>query len=142
MVSSYVHHKIVTKDQEYQAWLLQTIEDILKQFETKFLKLWEAQDNSALLVDNYIDKDYLQKYQKAFVKNIIKDSIGFAGCKLARRIFGVAGVVEIRGIEDKELKIQAQNMIFDIAKQFVIEYDKIENIDNIQNMICAKVFTL
>ena len=142
MVSAYVHHKIVTKDQEYQIWLLQTIKDILNQFETKFLDLWDSQKDSALLVDNYIDKDYLKEYQKAFVKNIIQDSIGFAGCKLARRIFGVAGVVEIRGIEDKELKIQAQNMIFDIAKQFVIYHNNINNIDEIISTIKDKTIVL
>ena len=141
LVNSYVHHHIVTKDQEYQNWLLKTIFDMLKMFDEKFFDLWDNQKNSALIKDGYIDDSTLEKYKSDFLKTIIKDSVGFAGCKMARRVFGVAGVAEIRGIEDKNLRAKAEELVLNIAREFVMRYDQIDFVEQICDIIkdqCAR----
>jgi len=141
LVNSYVHHHIVTKDQEYQKWLLKTIFDMLKMFDEKFFDLWDNQKNSALIKDGYIDDSTLEKYKSDFLKTIIKDSVGFAGCKMARRVFGVAGVAEIRGIEDKNLRAKAEELVLNIAREFVMRYDQIDFVEQICDIIkdqCAR----
>ena len=135
LVNNYVHHTVVTKDEDLKKYLLETIKEILKLFEMKFLRLWEAQKNSALLIDEYIDDKTAHKYRKKFLKSIIQDSIGFAGCKMARRVFGVAGVAEIRGIEDRQLRSDAEALVLKIAKEFVMKYEKIEAIYEILEII-------
>jgi len=100
LVNNYVHHTVVTKDEDFKEYLLETVKEILELFESKFLKLWEAQKDSALLIDGYIDDKTADRYRKKFLKSIIQESVGFAGCKMARRVFGVAGVAEIQGIEE------------------------------------------
>ena len=81
LVNNYIHHTMVTKDEDFKEYLLESIKEILKLFEVKFLKLWSEQKNSALIRDGFIDEATAQKFREKFVKNIIKDSIGFAGCK-------------------------------------------------------------
>lgn len=135
LVNNYIHHSIVTKDKDFQEWLLVTIREVLEKFSEKFLNFWKEYRNSALLVDGYLDDVTLKNYKERFVKNILRDSVGFAGCKMARRVYGVAGVAEIRGIEDKNLRAEAQMMALKIAREFVIKHDKIESVDEILEMI-------
>ncbi len=135
MVNNYIHHHIVTSDQKYKKWLLKTIYEILELFEEKFFELWDNCENSALITDGYIDDSALESYKSQFLKSILRDSVGFAGCKIARRIFGVAGVEEIRGIKDKELRNKAEELAIKIAREFVMSYDSIDSVDEIIEMI-------
>jgi 5-methylthioribose kinase len=135
LVNSYIYHSIVTKDEEFKGWLLKTIKEVLDKFSEKFLKFWSEHKDSALLVDGYLDDKTLEKYKKKFVQNILRDSVGFAGCKMARRVFGVAGVEEIRGIKDTTLRYEAESLALRIAREFVIKYEKIDTTDDILEII-------
>ncbi|MDA7818061.1 S-methyl-5-thioribose kinase [Sulfurimonas sp.] len=135
LVNNYIHHSIVTKDEEFQKWLLHVIKDTLEKFSEKFLEFWAESKETALLVDGYLDSETLDTYKNNFVKNILKDSVGFAGCKIARRIYGVAGVEEIRGINDITLRREAEAMALRIAREFVMNYERIENTDEILEII-------
>ena len=137
LVNNYIHHSIVTKDEEFKSYLLEVIKETLELFSEKFLRLWEAQTNSALLIEGYIDAPTALKYRKKFLKEILRDSVGFAGCKMARRVFGVAGVAEIRGIEDKILRADAESLVLKIAREFVMNYDTLESVDDILEIIIA-----
>ncbi len=128
MVNNYIHHHVVSGDQEYKEWLLKTIYEILEMFDEKFFELWDLQKNSALITDGYIDDSTLEQYKSQFLKSILRDSVGFAGCKMARRVFGVAGVEEIRGIKDKKLRNKAEELAIEIARDFVLKYDSIDSV--------------
>ena len=135
LANSYIHHRVVTKDEEFQEWLLVTIKEVLEKFSSKFLKFWREYRNSALLTEGYMDEPWLSEYKDAFVKNILKESVGFAGCKMARRVYGVAGVEEIRGIKDTDLRHKAERMALKISREFVIGYEKIDSVDEVVEMI-------
>jgi len=135
LVNNYVHHTVVTKDEDFKEYLLQTIKEVSELFKDKFLKLWEAQKDSALLVDGYIDAKTAKHYREKFLKRILQESVGFAGCKMARRVFGVAGVAEIRGIENKQLRSDAEKLALKIAREFVMKYENIDFIEQILEII-------
>ncbi|DAB27360.1 MAG: S-methyl-5-thioribose kinase [Sulfurimonas sp. RIFOXYD12_FULL_33_39] len=135
LVNNYIYHVVVTKDEDFQNWLLVTIKEVMEKFRDKFLNFWSEHKESALLVEGYLDNETLVRYKEKFVKNIIKESIGFAGCKMARRVYGVAGVEEIRGIEDKNLRAEAEKMALKIAREFVINYEKINSVDEILEIV-------
>ncbi len=135
LVMSYVSHIHVSKDENYQKWVLDLIEEILRKFEEKFLSLWNEVDESALHVKGFIDKKSLDEFKKEFMKNILRDSVGFAGCKMARRMFGIAGVEDIRAIEDKVTKDAAEAHVLEIAKKFVKNHEAVETIQDIREMI-------
>ncbi|WP_324172622.1 S-methyl-5-thioribose kinase [Sulfurimonas sp.] len=137
LVNNYIRHSVVTKDEDFKKYLLQMIKEVLELFNKKFLKLWEVQSDSALLIDGYIDANTASKYREKFLKEILRDSVGFAGCKMARRVFGVAGVAEIRGIENQKLRLDAEALVLKIAREFVIKYEKIDSIEDILEIIIA-----
>ena len=135
LVNNYIHHSVVTKDEDFKQYLLNTIKEILELFEEKFLKLWNEQKDSALLRDGFIDEETSLKYKKKFLNQILQDSIGYAGCKMARRVFGVAGVAEIRGIEDEFLREKAEVMALKISRKFVMKYETIKDVNEVLEII-------
>ena len=135
LIMSYVSHIHVSKDEKYQKWILELIEDILVKFEDKFLSQWDEIEESALHVKGFMNKDELDNFKKEFMKNILRDTVGYAGCKMARRMFGIAGVEDIRAIEDKNAKDNAEAQVLEIAKRFVKNYENVESIKDIKEMI-------
>jgi len=135
LINSYIHHSVITHDEEYKSWLLQVTKEFLEMFSEKFLNFWKEHNDSALLIDGYLDEATLRSYKERFLKNILRDSVGFAGCKMARRVFGVAGVEEIRGIEDVTLRREAEVLALKIAREFVLSYEKIDSVDEILEIV-------
>jgi len=135
LINNYIHHVVVTRDEEFQEWLLSVTKEVLEKFMNKFLNYWDQHNDSALFVDGYLDDNTLKIYKQKFVKNILKDSVGFAGVKMARRVYGVAGVTEIRGIEDSILRADAEALALKIARKFVMSYENIQTIDEIMEIV-------
>lgn len=135
LVNNYIHHSIVTSDAKQQEYLLNTIKKVLELFEVKFLELWDKQDNSALVSDGFLDASALKNYKIKFMKKIFRDTVGFAGVKIARRVYGVAGVEEIRGIKDMMLRHKAENMALKISRKFVMNYENIDSVEELIKMI-------
>ncbi len=131
LINSYISHFYRNKNKKYQEWLLDTIKEIYTGFEIKFLELWEKYPNSALLKDGFIAKNELDNFKKEFMQNIFSQSVGFAGCKIARRVFGIAGVEDIRGIEDKEKRKEAELMALRVGKRLILNYENIKNVDEL-----------
>jgi len=135
LVQNYIHHDIVTGNETHKRWLLETIRDTLLLFEQKFLALWDQTESSALMIPGLLDMESRRAYQQRFMLDMLHDTVGFAGCKMARRIFGIAGVADIRGIEDQAQRSAAQERVYEIARAFVMAYDRIDTVDEILKRI-------
>lgn len=138
LIMSFVSHKALGND-EYASWVLNTIDEVLEKFEAKFLKLWDEQKSSALITEGYIDPNYLKSFKQSFMKDIFRDTAGFAGIKMTRRMFGAAGVADIRDIEDKDIKEKAMELCLNISTRLVTFHkvldDKNVLLDIIKNEI-------
>jgi len=135
LVMSYTSHTAQESEITYREWILDLIVEILEKFENKFLELWDAHDESALILPAFINKDELDEYKKEFMVNILRDTVGFAGCKMTRRMFGIAGVEDIRDIKDVKIRDKAIKQTLKISKKFVKHYEEIEKIEDIINII-------
>lgn len=135
MINSYISHTVVSNDDEYKKWLLDSIEEFYIKFEAKFLSLWNDQENSSLIKDGFISDELLDEYKQEFMKNIFISSIGFAGCKITRRVFGVAGVEEIRGLEDLNQRKEAMLKALNLGQNLVLNYKTITSIEELINII-------
>jgi len=133
MINAYISHFYRSEDSEYQEWILKAIEEIWNGFEEKFLTLWEQQPNSALLKEGFIAQKELNEFKANFIKNILQQSIGFAGAKISRRVFGIAGVEDIRGITDIEKRKRAELMALNIGKNLILNYKNITTIEGLMN---------
>mgnify|MGYP000075084073 CR=1 FL=1 len=137
--TSYVSHVVQKSPSSYLKYLLQNLSDLLEKFEEKFLTLWEKQEESALLTKGFIDNEEMLSFKKEFVLGIIRDAIGFAGCKIARRMFGASGVNEIRNIKNDLLKKEAMHICLNIAKRFVKENKNLASIQDVFEIIKEEI---
>lgn len=136
MINAYISHFYRSEDSKYQAWILESIGEIYTQFEAKFLELWAQHPNSALLKEGFIEEKGLDEFKRLFMKNIFSQSIGFAGCKMARRVFGIAGVEDIRGIEDREKRKKAEMMALRVGKDLILNYEDISDVEGLLYRLC------
>ena len=135
LVMSYTSHTAQESEITYREWILDIIVEILEKFENKFLELWDAHDESALILPAFINEEELREYKKEFMVNILRDTVGYAGGKMTRRMFGIAGVEDIRDIKDVKIRDKAIKQTLKISKKFVKHYHEIEKIEDIINII-------
>ncbi|OAB43216.1 S-methyl-5-thioribose kinase [Paenibacillus glacialis] len=113
--------------QEKEAHLLLTVENLWKQFESSFRTLWntDVQDLMARTPG----------YQDLYVARILQDTVGFAGCKIIRRIVGLAHVADIDTIVNDELKEAAQRKALAIGKQLILNHRQISSIEDLLRIV-------
>jgi len=135
LIMSYTSHMAQETEISYCEWILDLIKEVLEKFENKFLQLWNEQKESSLLVSGFLDNNEIDEFKKEFMLNILRDSVGFAGCKMTRRMFGIAGVEDIREIKDEKTRNKAIKQTLKISKKFVKHYKEIEKIEDVITII-------
>ncbi len=95
---------------EYAKWLETTAYDVLGKFINKF-EVMLLGGGGAMYESNYwanTDENGKKILTKKLIKDIMKESVGFAGCKMARRQLGVAHILEIESIEDPVIRAEVE----------------------------------
>ena len=69
------------------------------------------------------------------MNTLLQESIGFAGCKIIRRQFGIAGVEDIRGIRDDVLREKANRLAISIGERFINQYHRVQTTDDMIQLI-------
>ena len=135
LVMSLVSHDVQDKDKGYSDWITETIEEVWRLFEMKFIALWNDTEESALFTKGFASDEMKRVYQDRFMLDLLRDTVGFAGCKIIRRQFGIAGVEDIRGIKDDTLREKANRMAVDIGVRFVKQHEDVANFDDMMKLI-------
>lgn len=117
--------------EEYREWILEQITLIWNSFESKFLELWEQVGDSTMLTAGYLSNEDLAKFRADFMTTILQDATGFAACSMARRTIGIAGVADIRDIEDRDIRSSLEIANLKLSKQLMTERESIKSIDDL-----------
>jgi 5-methylthioribose kinase len=131
----YTSHYYHSADDSYQSWLLDEAMNIWKRFEARFVELWGAQGESAMLVEGFLTEDELHEYKKRFMLNIFHDSLGFCACSLARRTLGIAGVADIRDIEDTEKRSRLEIINLELSRLLLSKHEEIDTIEQFESTL-------
>ncbi|ADD68869.1 5-methylthioribose kinase [Denitrovibrio acetiphilus DSM 12809] len=118
---------------QYRKWLLDTVEATWELFEQKFDKLWaDHQEKENLPYWQYEGgKEAAAEQRKRFIRKIFSDTVGFAACKMMRRILGLAKVADIADIEDLKERARIERMTLKMGKQMVINRDSYSSIQEL-----------
>jgi 5-methylthioribose kinase len=135
LVMSWVSHTIQDNNSNYADLILETINSLWYQFDEKFRTLWDETQQSALLTKGYANEEIYKAYQEQFMQTLLQESIGFAGCKIIRRQFGIAGVEDIRGIEDAKVREKANRLAIEVGERFIKQYHTVMNTDELIKLI-------
>jgi 5-methylthioribose kinase len=114
LVLSYASHLAHSPNEQrradYQDYLLQTIREVWERFAARFDALWREQEPA--------EGD---EFRESFLLALLRDSIGFAACKMIRRILGVAHVIDLEQIADPAERARAESWALAIAERMLLE---------------------
>lgn len=122
---------------EYAVWLESTAFEVMDKFAAKFETLL-LNGGGAMYGEEYwanTDKSGKNALAQKIIRNILSESVGFAGCKMARRQLGVAHILEIESIEDDGLRAQVETKVLGIAREMVVRYDEIDSSQKLKQLI-------
>jgi 5-methylthioribose kinase len=129
---------------EYQAWILETLEQVWTGFAAKFLDLWRKQAAGdaypkALFVAP-AGEEALEAERQAFMLRLYRDTLGFAGAKMIRRILGLAHVIDLEHIKDPDLRAACEKRALRLARELIVSTDRYPAIADISDL--ARTFRL
>ncbi|GAA5346890.1 S-methyl-5-thioribose kinase [Planifilum fimeticola] len=128
---SYASHEGQTADpgerKSYRQWLLRTAEDVWNGFLERFNRLW----------DEHVKDEMWSApgYRDAYILRLLQDSAGFAGCKMMRRVIGLAPVADLETIEPPEVRAVAERQALRIGAQLVLRRGEMRRIGDITDLV-------
>ncbi len=137
LLLAWISHFERSKNETYQKWLLDTAFSVYEHFERKFLSLWKQHENkeNAFFTQKFCSKSLFDSYQKQYMTQLLRDTVGFTGLKMARRILGIAGVADIRDIEDHQARARAEKCALSIARTLVTNHQKINSLADLKAIL-------
>jgi 5-methylthioribose kinase len=103
-----------------QDWILQQAKSFWETFRARFLSLWSEHARGdaypAVLWSNAEGEGYAVAAREAFLDGVFADMLGFAGCKMIRRILGFAHVIDFDWIEDAERRAACESGALALAR--------------------------
>jgi 5-methylthioribose kinase len=115
--------------QDREAELLQMVQDVWTEFETRFRALWVSD-----LVDPMAKTP---GYQHLYVQQLFRDTVGFAGAKMVRRIVGLAHVADIDTIADASERERAQRRALAVGKTLIKNNRQVNTIGEVLDLISS-----
>lgn len=120
---------------KYRQWILDQVPVIWSTFEAKFLELWSKEKNSTMLAEGFLSDEDLTRFRSEFMKNILQDAAGFAACSMARRTVGIAGVADIRDIEDLDIRSALEIANLKLSKRLMAERSSLDTMDDLLSLV-------
>lgn len=126
--ASQLWHKKDPEDRAtYRAWLLETFTGIWTTFEKEFRGLWDTHVSTPL--------ESNPAYRDDYIRRLFADAVGFAGCKMTRRIVGLAQVEDVRSIPDAEVRAVVQIAALDTAREMILRRHELGSIDEVLKIV-------
>ena len=114
------------RDADYSEWLLEQIVIVADKFLEVFVQLWNAKaaDASAVSGEIYNTQIYtnelLKSAQDKYLSAVWRDSLGFTGMKMIRRIVGIAHVADLESITDHDVRSACEKRALVFARSLVV----------------------
>ncbi|MBY0201703.1 S-methyl-5-thioribose kinase [Paenibacillus cucumis (ex Kampfer et al. 2016)] len=114
--------------------LLDMVRDVWTEFDTRFRALW-----TTALVDPMAKTP---GYQNLYVQQLFRDTIGFAGAKMVRRIVGLARVADIDTITDATEREHAQRKALAVGKALIKNNRHVNTIGEVLDLVSSALATV
>ena len=126
------HEKNSGERKEFKKWILNLINMIWIKFENKFCNLWdEYPEGNGYPTQLFNNTQIIKREQKNYIQNIYNDSIGFAGAKIIRRIFGFAHNIDFDWIKDDKIRAICENKCANLGIDMQVNPSKFRDISSL-----------
>jgi 5-methylthioribose kinase len=120
------HETTAGDRRSYRDYLLAQAQALWETFQDCFARLWRERVAGAPGGDIYQPRlnvdapDLIQMAIDARLGAIWSDALGFAGCKIIRRIVGLAHVEDFEGIEDRDVRAACEGNALRLARDLLV----------------------
>lgn len=121
------HKKDSAERTQFRQYLLDTFKTTWEVFDREFRALWDQN------VTGPMERN--PAYREDYMKRLFADAIGYAGCKMTRRIVGLAQVEDIRSIEDADVRAVAQISALDMARDMIVKRESFSSVDEVLGIV-------
>lgn len=130
--TSHLHR---SPDHDMVNWLVEQAFVVWQVFSSRFLNLWADSAESAMLIPGLLSETELTEYKRRFMQKLLQETMGFAACSIARRTLGIAGVADIRGIEDPEIRSSLEILNLDLSMRLMARHESVTDIDDVKTLV-------
>jgi len=131
LLLSYASHEVRTPDPDVRAdfrrYLTDTIVELWHVFVNEFQQVWDQVD----------PVNFPKGYQEDYMLRILHDTAGLGACKMMRRVIGLAGVSDIRGIEDVHERAIAGSLALNMAIPLLKQRESLTRIEELVEIATA-----
>ncbi|MEX3926955.1 S-methyl-5-thioribose kinase [Paraburkholderia sp. BR10936] len=115
----------------YQGWLLEQVEAVWNAFAKKFAQIWRLHERETghAYIGGPAGTRAAEAFRDDFIKRLFADTLGFAGCKMIRRIVGMAKVAEITSIEDDTVRARVEVRCLKLAEALLVGRRELASIE-------------
>src|SRR5262249_41666113 len=107
----------------YQDWIMDQAERVWTVFDAEFRRLWtERGGGDAFVAPLFSDPDgqsALKCAQDRHMEQLFADTLGFAGCKMIRRVLGLAHVEDLERIADPDRRAVYERKVLRLGRELV-----------------------
>ncbi len=119
----------------YRTWILDQADLVWTGFARKFRALWQTQAiGDAFTAELFADpagQAALGDVQDRYMANLFADMLGFAGCKMIRRILGLAHVEDLESIADTDLRAAAERKVLALGRTLILSRTAMTGFDDV-----------
>lgn len=111
-------HYTDKNNEDFTYWVSESIKNIIDLFLEKFNKKFDE-----IVTFNL----YNDKFKNYYIKNILSDSIGFAGTEIIRRVVGDSKVMEVTTVDNIEDRVIMERSLINLGVTLISNRDRFEN---------------
>lgn len=113
------------KDLNFLTWIEKTIEETIDLFLAKISAKY----------DNIVEFDFyrIPLFKEKYIRDILADSIGYAGTEIIRRVVGDSKVVEVTSVTEMEKRIPMERSLIEIGICFIKNREKLTTGQKVTN---------
>ncbi len=111
------------------------LRDVWTHYAARFDQLWREGNEGELVPDGYWDfeggADAFTAFRARYLRNILSDSAGHAGCEMLRRLMGIVTVPDLGTIEDIEARADVERVVHTVARAWLVDRREFDSIDDL-----------
>lgn len=111
-------HYTDKNNEDFTYWVSECIKNIIDLFLEKFNKKFDE-----IVTFNL----YNDKFKNYYIKNILSDSIGFAGTEIIRRVVGDSKVMEVTSVDNTQDRVIMERSLIHLGVKLISNRSKYEN---------------
>jgi 5-methylthioribose kinase len=120
-----------------ERWLLDSTEQCWEGFVQQFTALWRQHEAREGFIGCDLDGNSHEAFRAVFMRRLLTDTLGFAGCEMVRRVLGMAKVADIAGIESLSSRAVAEAAALRIAERLLLERGTVTSIQQVLGWLDA-----